>query len=190
MFESAEKLQKHRRKLQNGKFPNPEASQLKKSPYTFNSAEPLPHANRHVRDPPPVLATRCPPFLGKRDAEIQKSRGNQRARPHCKTTKTKRKSGDDSCHRNFKRIYILLAADMFRRLTTVTTRICHDGRKTRRIGGALKAETPPNHKQKQVDWRTDHCLCLGTDPGQTALKRRTINQRRPFRHDLPRQKKD
>ena len=56
--------------MQNGKFLDPEANQLEKSPYTFDSAKPLAHADRHVRDPPPNLATRRPPFFGNRDAEI------------------------------------------------------------------------------------------------------------------------
>ena len=73
------KVQTNSQKLQNGKFPRPEASQVEKPPNTLNSTEPLPHAKRHIRDPPPKSATRRPSFFGNRCAEIRTSRDDQEA---------------------------------------------------------------------------------------------------------------
>ena len=81
-IEVTNKLHTDRQKLQNEKFLGPGTSQLEKSPYTFDLAEPLTHADCHVRDPPLNLVTCRPPFFGNRGAEIPTSRGDQRARPH------------------------------------------------------------------------------------------------------------
>ena len=88
-FKAKIKLQTDCRKLQNGKLPGAEANQLEKSPYTLDSAEPLPHTNCHVRNPPPELATRDSLFFGNRGAEIRTSKDDQKARQHRKTATTK-----------------------------------------------------------------------------------------------------
>ena len=136
-FKAKIKLQTDCRKLQNGKLPGAEANQLEKSPYTLDSAEPLPHTNCHVRNPPPELATRDSLFFGNRGAEIRTSRGDQKARPHGITTATGQELKDNPYRRNSNNI-------MLRRLTTVAVRVCHNGGKMREISRVLKPRQSTN----------------------------------------------
>ena len=135
------KVQTDSRKLQNGNFPSPEASQLEKLPCTLNSTEPLPHANCDVRGPPPKSATRRPSFFGNRGAEIRTSRDDQKTRPHRKTTTTKQAFRNNPHRRNYSSI-------MLRRLTSAGAKVGHSGCKTKEIRKALK----PRQSKDENKW--------------------------------------
>ena len=129
-LDARSKVQTDSRKLQKGNFPCPEASQLEKPPYTLNSTEPLPHADRHVRDPPPKSTTRRPSFFKNRGAEIRRSGDDQKARPHHKTTTTKQAFRNNPHRRNYSSI-------MLRRLTSAVVKVGHSGCKTKEIRRVL-----------------------------------------------------